>query len=66
MFSILLKLKRRIKRLLKVQTGERQVKNISLHSKTFKFLMLILFSVLVGVLYQGESMYDPLDMQKKV
>ncbi len=65
MFSILLKLKRRIKRLLKVQTGERQVKNTSLHSKTFKFLMLILFSVLVGVLYQGESMYDPLDMQKK-
>ncbi len=65
MFSILIKLKRRIKRLLKVQSGERQLPNTSMHSKTFKFLMLILFSVLVGVLYQGESLYDPLDMQKK-
>ncbi len=65
MFSILTKLKRRIKRLLKVQTGERQQENASLHSKTFKFLMLILFSVLIGVFYQGDSIYDPIDMQKK-
>ncbi len=65
MFSFLLKFKRRIKRLLKVQTGERQLANRSMHSKTFKFLMLILFSVLVGVFYQSESLYEPLDMQRK-
>lgn len=65
MFSFLIKFKRRIKRLLKVQTGERQVTSTSMHSKTFKFLMLILFSVLIGVLYQGGSLYDPLDMQKR-
>ena len=65
MFSFLLKFKRRIKRLLKVQTGERQLQNASMHSKTFKLLMLILFSVLVSVLYQGESIYDPLDIQKR-
>ena len=65
MFSLLLKIKRRIKRLLKVQTGERQQPHTSLHSKTFKFLMLILFSVLIGVLYPGKALYDPLDMQRK-
>lgn len=65
MFSILLKLKRRIKKLLKVQTGERQQVQTSLHSRTFKFLMLALFSVLVGVLYQAQALFDPLDMPRK-
>ena len=65
MFSFLLKLKRRIKRLLKVQTGERQTQNNSMHSKTFKLLMLILFSLLVSVLYQSDTIYDPLDIQKR-
>ncbi|KAA3636789.1 MAG: HDIG domain-containing protein [Calditrichaeota bacterium] len=65
MFSLLLKLKRRIKRLLKVQSVERQEVTASEHSKLFKFLMLILFSVLIGIFYPGEALYDPLDMQRK-
>lgn len=65
MFSLLLKLKRRIKRLLKVQTGERQTPQTSLHSKTFKFLMLVSVSILIGILYPGKSIYDPLDMPRR-
>lgn len=64
MFSILLKLKRKIKRLLKVQTETRQKTSTSFQSKTFKFLLLLLFSVLVGVFYQAEALYDPLDMPR--
>jgi len=62
MFSLLLKLKRRIKKLLKVQTEARQTEASTIHSKYFKFLLLVLFAVLVGVFYPGEALYDPLDM----
>ena len=65
MFSFLLKIKRRIKKLLKVQSETRQRPQSSLHSRTFKFLLLIVFSLLVGVIYPGESLYDPLDMPRK-
>jgi len=65
MYSFLLKLKRRIKKLLKVQSESRQLPNASFQSRTFKFLMLVIVAVLVGVLYPGESLYDPLDMPRK-
>ncbi len=65
MFSFLLKLKRRIKKLLKVQSEVRQVKRSSFHSRTFKFLMLLCLSLLVGVIYPGQSLYDPLDMPRR-
>lgn len=62
MFSILLKLKRRIKRLLRVQTEARQKEASTIQSKYFKFLLLVLFAVLVGIFYPGDALYDPLDM----
>jgi hypothetical protein len=65
MFSFLLKLKRRIKRLLKVQAETRQRPQASLQSKTFKFLVLVFFSLLVGGFYPGESVYDPLNMPRR-
>ena len=65
MFSFLLKLKRRIKRLLKVQAETRQSPQASLQSKTFKLLVLVVFSLLVGGFYPGESVYDPLNMPRK-
>ena len=65
MFSFLVKIKRKIKKLLKVQSETRQKPQSSLHSRTFKFLLLILFSLLVGILYPGESLYDPLDMPRR-
>ncbi len=65
MFSFLLKIKRRIKKLLKVQSETRQRPQSSFHSRTFKFMLLVLFSLLVGVIYPGQSLYDPLDMPRK-
>lgn len=65
MFSLLLKLKRKIKKLLKVQAESRQQTVTSLQSKTFKFLMLALFSVLIGIFYPGDALYDPLDTPRK-
>lgn len=64
MFSFLLKIKRRIKKLLKVQSETRQRKG-SFHSRTFKFLLLIFLSLLVGIVYPGKSLYDPLDMPRQ-
>ena len=64
MFSFLLKIKRRIKKLLKVQSETRQRKG-SFHSRTFKFVLLILLSLLVGLVYPGRSLYDPLDMPRQ-
>ena len=64
MFSFLLKIKRRIKKLLKVQSETRQGKG-SFHSRTFKFLLLIFLSLLVGMIYPGQSLYDPLDMPRQ-
>ncbi len=65
MFSFLIKIKRRIKKLLKVQSETRQRSQSSFHSRTFKFLLLILFSILVAMIYPGQSLYDPLDMPRR-
>ncbi|MBN1213204.1 MAG: HDIG domain-containing protein [candidate division Zixibacteria bacterium] len=65
MFSLLLKLKRRIKRLLKVQTESRQKRALTVRSKTIKSLFLVVFSVLIAVFYPGEEIYQPLDIPHK-
>lgn len=65
MFTLLLKIKRRIKKLLKVQSDTRQRPPSSFHSRTFKFLLLVLISLLVGIIYPGASLYDPLDMPRE-
>jgi len=65
MFTILLKLKRRIKRLLKVQTESRQKSTLTVRSKTTKYLLLVMFSVLVAVFYPGESIFEPLDIPRQ-
>ncbi|MDF1545091.1 MAG: HDIG domain-containing protein [bacterium] len=62
MFSFLLKLKRRIKRLLKVQTESRQTLSHSTRGKILRMSYLLVATILIGVLYPGESLYDPLDM----
>ena len=51
--------------MLKVQAETRQSPQASLQSKTFKFLVLVVFSLLVGGFYPGESVYDPLNMPRK-
>ncbi|MEA3297560.1 MAG: HDIG domain-containing protein, partial [candidate division Zixibacteria bacterium] len=65
MFSFILKIKRRIKKTLKVQSESRQIRKPSVHSRMRKFLLLLLVSVLVGSLYPGKHLYDPLDMPRK-
>ncbi|UCD64266.1 MAG: HDIG domain-containing protein [Candidatus Zixiibacteriota bacterium] len=65
MFSILLKIKRRIKKLLKVQSETRQRPQATIQSRTVKVLLLVLISLLVGLLYPYQSLYDPLDMPRE-
>lgn len=65
MFSLLLKLKRSIKSLLRVQSESRQISVSTPRSRVIKVLYLILASVLIGVLYPGEDLYDPLDMPRQ-
>ncbi len=62
MFAILLRLKRKIKKLLKVQTESRQTLQPTARSRTTKIVILLAISVSIGVLYPGEVLYDPLDM----
>jgi len=65
MFSFLLKLKRKILKLLKVQSESRQRPVASVRSRTIKVLLLVATTVLVGVLYPGEHLYEPLNMPRK-
>ncbi|MCK4461715.1 MAG: HDIG domain-containing protein [candidate division Zixibacteria bacterium] len=65
MFSLIPKIKRRIKKVLKVQSESRQLPRTSVHSRTRKLLLLLLASVLIGVFYPGEDLYDPLDMPRE-
>ncbi len=65
MFSALLRLKRAIKRILKVQSESRQRMVITPRSRTLKILMLIGFSLLIGIFYPGEDLYDPFDVPRR-
>ncbi len=65
MFSFLLRLKRAIKRLLKVQSESRQIAVDSTRSRTVKVLLLIVFAVAIGVFYPGETLYDPFDVPRR-
>jgi len=64
MFALLLRLKRRIKKLLKVQTESRQTPVTTARSRTVKILILLVTSIGISVLYPGEVIYDPLDMPR--
>ncbi|MFH1374204.1 MAG: HDIG domain-containing metalloprotein [bacterium] len=65
MFSLLTRLKRKILRLFKVQSESRQVRQSTVRSRTIKFFLLALISVMVAIFYPGEQLYDPLDMPRR-
>ncbi len=65
MFSFLLRLKRAIKRLLKVQSESRQLAVDTGRSRAVKVLMLMIAAVAVGVFYPGETLYDPFDVPRR-
>ena len=65
MLRLILKLRRRIQRLLKVQSESRQRIQPSAKTRTIKILLLILVSVLLVTLYPGEDLFDPFDIPRK-
>jgi hypothetical protein len=64
MFRLIRKIKRRIKRVLKVQSESRQIPRISTQSRVRKVAMLAMTALLIGTLYPGEDLFDPLDMMR--
>lgn len=64
MFSILIRIKRFIKRLLKVPSESRQIDKHDASGKAIKIGMLIIIALLVGILYPGEDLLNPLDMPR--
>ncbi len=65
MFSFLIKLKRRIRKLFKVQSESRQRRKPTVRSRAIKYLLLAVASILVGAFYPGRYLYDPLDIPRK-
>ncbi|MDZ4723432.1 MAG: HDIG domain-containing protein [candidate division Zixibacteria bacterium] len=65
MFSLLLRARRGIKRLLKVQSLNRRKEAPGIRSKALKYGMLAFFSIAIGVLYPGQSLFDPLDIPRE-
>jgi putative nucleotidyltransferase with HDIG domain len=64
MYTILLKLKRWIKRLLKVQTGSRQTMEQTRRSVIIRYALLIAAATLISVLYPGRFQYGPIDLPR--
>ncbi len=65
MYSLLLQLKRQIKRLFKVRSESRQPDESTRRHRIIRTLMLVIFSLAVGIIYPGDTLYDPLDMPRK-
>lgn len=65
MFSYLLRLKRAVKRLLKVQSESRQLIRDTRRNRIVRFLLLIVAAVAIGMLYPGETLYDPFDVPRR-
>jgi len=65
MFSFLIKLKHKIRKLFKVQSESRQRPVPTFRSRIIKFLLLAVASIIVGIFYPGKHLYDPLDMPRK-
>lgn len=63
--SILLRTKRAIKRLLKVQSESRLTIADTSRSRTTKLIMLLVAALAVGILYPGEALYDPFDVPRR-
>ncbi len=65
MFSLLLRLKRKIKKLLKVHSATRQKYIPTVRSTTVKIFLLVAASIVTGLLYPGEDLHNPLDMPRQ-
>ncbi len=63
--SILLRIKRAIKRLLKVQSESRLTITDTARSRATKAAMLAAVALAVGILYPGEELYDPFDVPRR-
>ena len=64
MYRFLTRLKRAIKKFLKVKAETRPAAVIRVSSQIHKYMMLVLASALIAILYPVESLYRPLDFPK--
>ncbi|MBK7140811.1 MAG: HDIG domain-containing protein [bacterium] len=65
MFAFLLRIKRRIKKLLKVQSVTRQKPQLTPRAKAIKLLMLLAVTAFIAFTYPAEDFYDPLDTPRR-
>lgn len=65
MFNFILRLKRSIKRLLKVHSHRAKRLTPSRRTITLKYTLLVVFSIAIGTLYPGQSLFDPLDIPRQ-
>lgn len=64
MYRILLRIKRFVKRFIKVKSETRQSSIVGTRQKVYKYLMLILATALIALLYPAENLFYPLDFPK--
>ncbi len=65
MFAFLLRIKRKIKKLLKVQSVTRQKPQLTPQARLLKLLMLLAVTAFIAFTYPAEDFYDPLDMPRR-
>ncbi len=65
MFAFLLRIKRWVKRLLRVQSVTRQKPQLTPRAKLIKLLMLVAVAAFIAFTYPAEDFFDPLDMPRR-
>ncbi|MEW5994210.1 MAG: HDIG domain-containing metalloprotein, partial [Candidatus Zixiibacteriota bacterium] len=65
MFALLIKLKRALRKIFRVQSEARQRPAPTLRSRVIKLGLVVIVCLLVGILYPGEQIFDPLDMPRQ-
>ncbi|HVP06847.1 MAG TPA: HDIG domain-containing protein [Candidatus Acidoferrum sp.] len=64
MFSFLLRIKRKIKKVLKVHSESRRRYVPTTRSRVIKTLILVVTSMLIALVYPGEDLFSPLDVPR--
>jgi putative nucleotidyltransferase with HDIG domain len=65
MYQLIIRIKRFITRVLKVQADTRQEQPSRTSSKIYKYLMLLIATILIAFLYPAEDIFRPLDSPRQ-
>ncbi len=65
MFRALIRLQRRLKRLLKIQTATRQRAAIGRRHTAIRIALLVITGAGIGLLYSGDTLFEPLDIPRE-